>query len=184
MHSGRNTTYQWLLSQPVSVLSRFNAVSDGVFKIKRLSWRNNISFKENTENVVYIITCKSRQDKNYCQVQGWKNLVHASTMNQMSFWGKHDFWKNNPVVQISSLWRSQAPKVSRKHKQNCVPKIPILLALKLYSCKPVVFLDTNRYILIEDRNFKTYMKENYGITLDNCYVFTKEHRIEVDTDSA
>ena len=28
------------------------------------------------------------------------------------------------------------------------------------------------------------MKENYGITLDNCYVFTKEHRIEVDTDSA
>ena len=28
------------------------------------------------------------------------------------------------------------------------------------------------------------MKENYGITLDNCYVFTKEHRIDVDTDSA
>ena len=28
------------------------------------------------------------------------------------------------------------------------------------------------------------MKENYGITLDKCYVFTKEHRIEADTDSA
>ena len=74
--------------------------------------------------------------------------------------------------------------MSRKHKQNCVPNIPILLAIKLYSCKPVVFLDTNTYILIEDRNFKTYMKENYGITLDKCYVSTKEHRIEADTDSA
>ena len=48
----------------------------------------------------------------------------------------------------------------------------------------MVFLDTNTYILIEDRNFKTYMKENYGITLDNCYVFTEEHRIGVHTDGA
>ena len=74
--------------------------------------------------------------------------------------------------------------MSRKHKQNCVPKIPVLLALKLCSYKLVFFLDINTYILIEDRNFKPYMKENYGITLDNCYVFTKEYRIEVDTDSA
>ena len=87
-------------------------------------------------------------------------------------------------MHISSLWCSQEPKVSLKHKQNCVPKIPILSTLKLYSCKLVVFIDINTYILIEDRNFKTFMKENYGITLDNCYVFTKEHRIEVDTDSA
>ena len=28
------------------------------------------------------------------------------------------------------------------------------------------------------------MKENYGITLDNCYVFTEEHRIGVHTDGA
>ena len=48
----------------------------------------------------------------------------------------------------------------------------------------MVFTDINTYILIEDRNFKTFMKENHGITLDNCYVFTKEHRTEVDTDSA
>ena len=34
MHLGRNTTYEWLLSQPVSALSSFNAVIDGVFKKK------------------------------------------------------------------------------------------------------------------------------------------------------
>ena len=82
------------------------------------------------------------------------------------------------------MWCLQAPKVSTKHRKNCAPKIPILLALKSYSCKLVVFLDTNTYILIEDRDFKVYMKKNYGITLDDRYVFIKEHRIEVDTDSA
>ena len=85
MHLGRNTTYQWFLGQSVNVLSRFNAVWDGVFKIKPLSWRNNILFKQNTENVVYIITCKSRLDTNYCQVQGWKNLMHVFLMHQISF---------------------------------------------------------------------------------------------------
>ena len=45
-------------------------------------------------------------------------------------------------------------------------------------------MDINLYILIGDRNFKAFMKENYGITLDNCYVFTKEHGIGVHTDGA
>ena len=85
MHLGRNTTDQWFLNQSVNVLSRVNAVWDGAFKIKRLSWGNNISFKQNTENVVYIITCKSRLDTNYCQVQGWKNLMHVFLMHQISF---------------------------------------------------------------------------------------------------
>ena len=35
MYLGRNTTYEWLLSQPVSALSSFNAVIDGVFKKNR-----------------------------------------------------------------------------------------------------------------------------------------------------
>ena len=60
-----------------------------------LWWTNNISFKENTENVVYIIPCKSRLDTNYCQVQGWKNLVHASTMYEMSFWGEQNIMQEN-----------------------------------------------------------------------------------------
>ena len=113
-----------------------------------------------------------------------KNLCTLLQCTKCPFEGNMISEKKNPVVRICSLWRSQAPKVSRKHKQNCVPKIPILLALKLCSYKLVFFLDINTYILIEDRNFKPYMKENYGITLDNCYVFTKEYRIEVDTDSA
>ena len=147
-----------------------------------LWWRNNISFKDNTENVVYIITGKKRLDRNYCQVQGRKNLVHASTMHQMSFSGEQnimqendsyvhlkmeriisgthlDFWKKYPEVHISSLWCSQAPKVSTKYRQNCVPKIPFPSTLKLYSCKLVVFTDINTYILIEDRNFKTLWKK-------------------------
>ena len=48
----------------------------------------------------------------------------------------------------------------------------------------MVFIDINLYILIGDRNFKAFMKENYGITLDNCYVFTKEHGIGVPTGGA
>ena len=48
----------------------------------------------------------------------------------------------------------------------------------------MVFIDINTYILIKDRNFKTFMKENYGITLDNCYVFAKELRIDIDIDNA
>ena len=46
----------------------------------------------------------------------------------------------------------------------------------------------NMYILTEGRNFKTFMKENYAIALDSCYllIYYKyvEHGIERDIDSA
>ena len=32
----------------------------------------------------------------------------------------------------------------------------------------------NMYILTEDRNFKIFLKENYKITLDSSYLFTKK----------
>ena len=43
------------------------------------------------------------------------------------------------------------------------------------------------YILTEGRNFKTFLKENYAIALDSCYllIYCKyvEYRIEHDIDS-
>ena len=47
------------------------------------------------------------------------------------------------------------------HKKNCVPEFPILSALKLPRCGLVVFIDMNTYILKEDRNLVTVLKENY-----------------------
>ena len=32
----------------------------------------------------------------------------------------------------------------------------------------------NTYILTEGRNFKIFLKENYAIALDSCYLFTKK----------
>ena len=32
----------------------------------------------------------------------------------------------------------------------------------------------NKYILTEGRNFKTFLKENYAIALESCYLFTKK----------
>ena len=52
----------------------------------------------------------------------------------------------------------------------------------------VVFIDMNRYILTESRNFKTFLEENYANNFDSCYLFTKvilnEHGIELDIDCA
>ena len=32
----------------------------------------------------------------------------------------------------------------------------------------------NPYILREGRNFKTFLKENYTVALNNCYMFTNK----------
>ena len=45
----------------------------------------------------------------------------------------------------------------------------------------MVFIDMNSYLMTEGRNFKTFLKDNFGINLDSCYIFTKkivEHEIE------
>ena len=51
------------------------------------------------------------------------------------------------------------------------------------TCRLVVFIDIKRYILIEGKNVKTFLKEKYAIALGSCYLFTKlskniEHGIE------
>ena len=60
---------------------------------------------------------------------------------------------------------------SRHTQKNGAPKNLIPLALKLPSCKLVVLIDGNTYILTEGR--KTVLKENYAIALDSCYILTK-----------
>ena len=41
------------------------------------------------------------------------------------------------------------------------------------TCRLVVFIDIKRYILIEGKNVKTFLKEKYAIALGSCYLFTK-----------
>ena len=38
----------------------------------------------------------------------------------------------------------------------------------------VIFINNNSYILTEGRNFKTFLKINYVVALDSCYLFTKK----------
>ena len=49
----------------------------------------------------------------------------------------------------------------------------ILSALKLILCGVVVFIDMNTYTEV-GMSFKTFLKENYAIALDSCYLFTKK----------
>ena len=46
-------------------------------------------------------------------------------------------------------------------------------SIGLKTCGLVVFIDMSIYILTEDGNFKTFLKENYEIVLDSCDLFTK-----------
>ena len=38
----------------------------------------------------------------------------------------------------------------------------------------LVFIDKGTYVLTEGRNFKTFLTENYAITLKSCYIFSKK----------
>ena len=44
---------------------------------------------------------------------------------------------------------------------------------KLILCGPVVFIDMNTYTEV-GMSFKTFLRENYAIALDSCYLFTKK----------
>ena len=49
---------------------------------------------------------------------------------------------------------------------------------------PCDFYRYEHYILTERRNFKTFWKENWEISLDSCYLFNVENGTEHDVDSA
>ena len=59
-------------------------------------------------------------------------------------------------------------------QKNCVPEFPMLSAHKLPSCGLVVFIDMNTYIVTEGRSFKAFLKENYAVVWESCYLFTKK----------
>ena len=43
------------------------------------------------------------------------------------------------------------------------------------SCELVIFIDLSMCILTEAaKSFKTFLKENYAIALETCYLFTKK----------
>ena len=69
-------------------------------------------------------------------------------------------------VHVSSPWCMHAPKVSTKHTQTFFsPKITFMWTSgfywygHVYTCR---------------RSFKIFLKENYAIALDSCYLFTKK----------
>ena len=54
-------------------------------------------------------------------------------------------------------------KSQQSIQKSCVPEF-------LYGL--VVFIDMNTYILTEGKDFKAFLKQNYAITLERCYLFT------------
>ena len=79
-----------------------------------------------------------------------------------------------------------APKFSTRHTKKKFTRI--FSALTLPSCRLVVFINTNTYILTGGTNFKTSLNENYSIALDSCklhiYLKNVENGFEHDVDSS
>ena len=74
-------------------------------------------------------------------------------------------------LSISHAWNYKSKQDVREY---CVPELSILSVLKLPSCRLVLFIDMKTYILPKDMNCKTFLEENYAITLDSCDIFTKK----------
>ena len=62
-------------------------------------------------------------------------------------------------------------KSQQSIQKNYVSEFPILPALKSPLCGLVVFVDMNTYILIEGKNFKTFLQENDVIAMDHSMYF-------------
>ena len=87
----------------------------------------------------------------------------------------HDFQKMYQEVNIFFAAVHECTKrVNKAYKNICVPKFTVHLTLNLPSCGLVVFIDMNRYILTEGSNFKTFLKDNYAVALEDCYLFAKK----------
>ena len=59
-------------------------------------------------------------------------------------------------------------------KKSVFQNFQLAQPLHLPSNELVVFVDMTTYILTVGRNFKTFLKENYAIALDSCYLSTKK----------
>ena len=181
-----NEYHFWMLAESVSqsmFYRVFNAVSDPCFKRKCLMDDGEI-----------ILHLKRIYIMHQASVWRARNIAHENdyaavtligmTLNFTFSWMRgnwyvlqtaqghhfvHDFWKRFHESYVSAAWCTHAPKVSARHK-ICVPEFPILSAHKLPSCGLVV----NTYIITEERDFKRFLKENYTIALDGCYLFTKK----------
>ena len=81
------------------------------------------------------------------------------------------FLKKKYHKVLVSLLRTHAAKVSTWHTKKLCTRISNSFSL---SYGLVVFIDMNTYILTKSWNFKTFLKENYAITLDSCYLFAKK----------
>ena len=160
------------------------------FKESVLWRRNNISFKRDTENVA-LLQVKERLDTNYCQVLGWKTFIHVSIMHETSFWGAQNIvhenhqlcsFENEKVHFKYTIWFMISEKsitrctflhfVARMH-QKILTRHTEKLCTKIYnSFNPYFnFIWTSCfywYEHTEGRNFETFLKENYAITLDSC----------------
>ena len=100
----------------------------------------------------------------------WKgNKLECFPNSQISFQVHdmvQDIWKKYLEVHVSSWYtRTTPPKISNNHKK-IVQQNFLFLALKLFSRRLVVFNETNTY---RRQNFKTFLKENYAIALENCF---------------
>ena len=108
MYLGRNITHEFLLSQSVSVLSSFKCCyPHWCWCCSKKTWRNNISFKKETEKIMLLqlkgliqIIVKFRTEKNICA-----HFCHphqTQTSSWMS-WGTRQILCTKYCVACSSL---------------------------------------------------------------------------------
>ena len=150
----------------------------------------------------------------WCQVQGWKTFVRVFIMHKTLFWRAQSILHQTissahlkmerliSSAQFGSFMISEKG-ITRFSFLHCVARMLQKCLNKAYrklrtkfsnSFSPeitfmwAVFIDMNMHILTEDKNFKTFLKENYAITLDSCCLFIKiilnKYAIELDIDCA
>ena len=105
----------------------------------------------------------------------WHVLRIAKAYFRYPIW----FMTFGKSITMCAFLYHRDPSMHQKSQQsilkNFVSEFPVLSALKIPLCGLVIFIAVSTiWILTEVRSFKTFLKENYAIALDSCYLFTKK----------
>ena len=134
-------------------------------------WRNNMYFIENGWRLCYT---SERLDKNYCEIQGWINLVQICIMHQ-----KSSFWRGTIACTntIALMWT----RPGGFHRYGHLP------SANTYILTYVLYKGRNTYILYRRQKFQNILERK----LCSCfwqllYIYLKilNMQLNMDVDSA
>ena len=139
--------------------------NNGVFK-ENVSWRNNVSFKKETEKIVLL----QMKGLIYCQVQDW-NLFPWRKINWYLLQiakghFSYTIWlmiskKSIMAYTFPSLWwGTHVSKVSanKVYRKNCLLEFPVLLALNYYLHVYLWFLQNEHIYTYRKKKFQNILE--------------------------